>query len=55
MIKIAGDPKKYSCLVEHKMHKKGKVSKTETFLDYQSANLNLNVLVLIFCCHLAEI
>ena len=52
---LLGDPKKYSCLVKCKMHDKKEIFKIETFFNYQWANLNFDILFVIFGCHLAEI
>ena len=52
---IPGDPKKYSCLIKRKMHNQRGIFKIETFLNHQWANLNLDMLDLIFSSHLAEI
>ena len=48
-------PEKYSCLIIRKMQNKTNIFKIEIFLDYQRANLNFDILVLIFGNHLAEI
>ena len=50
---LAGDPKKYSCLIKRKMHKK--IVNNKICLDYQWANLDFDILFLIFGCHLADI
>ena len=47
-------PKKY-CLIKRKMHNKKGIFKIKIVLNYQWANLNFDILVLIFVCHLAEI
>ena len=47
--------KKYSGLIKRKMHNKREIFKNEIFVDYQWTHLNFGVLVLHFCCHLAEI
>ena len=41
-------PKKYSWLIKRKMYIKREIFKTELFLDYQCANFNFDILVLIF-------
>ena len=35
LIKLSGDPKKYSCLTKRKMHNRREIFKTEICLDYQ--------------------
>ena len=50
-----GDPKKYSSLIKHEMHNKRGFFKNEICLDCQRADLNFDIMVLIFGCHLAEI
>ena len=52
---VRGDPKKYSCLIKREVYNKGGFFKNEICFDYQRANLNFDILVLIFGCHLAEI
>ena len=47
--------KKYPCLIKCKMHNKGVIFKIEACLNYQYANVNANILALIFYCHLAGI
>ena len=47
--------KRYFCLNKRKLHNKREIFKTEILLEYQWANLNFDISVLIFCCHLAEI
>ena len=53
---LPGDPEKSTPFLSNiKCTKKPEVFKIEIFLDYQQANLNFDMLVLIFGCHLAEI
>ena len=52
---VPGDPKKYSCLIKRKMNNKRGIFKIKIGLNYEWANLNFDILVLIFGCHLAEI
>ena len=52
---LPGDPKKYSCLINCKMHSKREIFKIEIFLNYQRAYLNFDTLIVGFGCHLAEI
>ena len=47
--------KKYSCLIKRKMHNKRGIFKIKIVLNYQWTNLNFDILILIFGCHLAEI
>ena len=47
--------KKYSCLTKREMHNKRRFFTNETCLDCQWADLNFDMLVLSFGCHLAEI
>ena len=52
--KVPGDPKKYSCLIKHKTHNKTEIFKVAIFLNFQSANLNFDTMVFVFCCHMAK-
>ena len=52
---IPRDPKKYSCLIKCKINNKRRIFKIKMVLNYQWADLNFDMLVLIFGCHLAEI
>ena len=54
-VSLPGDPKKYSCLIKGKMRNQREIFKIKIFLNYQCADLNFDILVLIFACNLAEI
>ena len=47
--------RKYSCLIKRKMHHERGIFKIKIVFNCQGANLNFDILVLIFGCHLAEI
>ena len=51
---LPGDPKKYSCFIKHKCTRKDEFSNKKV-LNYQWANLSLDILVKILSCHLSEI
>ena len=52
--KYTGWPKiTYSCSIKREMYNKRGFFKNEICLDCQCANLNFDILVLIFGCHLA--
>ena len=52
---LPGDPKKYSCLIKRKIHNKRGFYKNEICLDCRWADLNFDMLALIFCGHVAHV
>ena len=49
---LPGDPKKYSCLIKRKMHNRRRIFKNQLFLDYQGADVDFDISVLISSCHI---